>query len=405
MTTRARRAATVPAWSLLRRALVAAALAGVGCATARDAAPAAPPPPPRLGVQAIAAAIPDKVKDREAWAADVVAALDAHGVTPAPSPVCQVLAIIEQESGFQANPVVPNLSGIVKKKLDDVAGKAGPVGRPILESVLDGTAPGAKKTFLQRLDGLKTEKDLDVWFRELLAFYRAKHPNAYRAADLMGEAFAGRGFEDLNPITTAGSMQVAVRFAEELGKKRGATPDEVRDALYTRRGGVYYGAARLLLYQAGYDDPLYRFADYNAGYYASRNAALQEQLSELLGIELAPDGDLLAYDEEGTPKDLDTNTLRALLSFRASFAPELSERTVRKDARKEKLLELESTETYRAIKRVYQDRLGKAPRYARVPDVTLRSPKLSKERSTRWFAENVDRRYETCMRRVQRTST
>lgn len=384
--------------------LLCAALAA--CATNRGAEPVyAPPPPPRLHVDAIAAAIPEKVKDRRAWAADVVAALDAHGVTPAPAPVCQVLAVIEQESGFKENPVVSNLSGIVKKKLDDVAAKAGPVGKPVLASLLSDKAPGATKTFLERVDGLKTEKDLDVWFRELVAVYRAKHPNMVRAADLMGEAFAGRGLDDLNPITTAGSMQVAVRYAEHLGAQHGTTPDEVRDALYTRRGGVYYGAARLLLYQAAYEDPIYRFADYNAGVYASRNAAVQTQLSELLGIELAPDGDLLAYDEADRPKDVDTNTLKALLELRARFAPELSERQVRKDARAEKTLAFESTDTWKALKRVYQDRLGKTPRYARLPDVTLVSPKLSRDRSTKWFAENVDRRFDACMKKLQRTST
>jgi hypothetical protein len=392
---------------MIRRASLLLALAASACATGRGGDQTyAPPPPPRLDVDAIAAAIPEKAKDRRGWAGDIVAALDAHGVTPAPVPVCEVVAVIEQESGFSANPVVANLSGIVKKKLDDVAGRAGPVGRPILESLLSDKAPGATKTFLQRVDGLKTEKDLDVWFRELLAVYQEKHPNAYRAADLMGEAFAGRGFADLNPITTAGSMQVSVRFAEQLGARHGTTPDEVRDALYTRRGGVYYGAARLLLYQAAYEDPVYRFADYNAGYYASRNAAVQEQLAELLGVPLAPDGDLLAYDEADEPRDVDTNTLKALLEFRARFAPELSERTVRKDARAEKTLDFESTATWKALKRVYQARLGKAPRYARVPDVTLVSPKLSKDRSTRWFAESVDRRFDACMKKLgQRTST
>ncbi|HEY0882452.1 MAG TPA: DUF1615 family protein [Archangium sp.] len=39
------------------------------------------------------------------------------------------------------------------------------------------------------------------------------------------------------------------------------------------------------------------------------------------------------------------------------------------------------------------------PPYARVPEVTLKSPKLSSDRSTAWFAKNVGLRYERCLSR------
>ena len=181
-------------------------------------------------------------------------------------------------------------------------------------------------------------------------------------------------------------MQVSVRFAEQLVPARRREVSPVRDDLYTRSGGVYYGTARLFGYEAPYSQPLYRFADYNAGVYSSRNAALQEQVSRLTELKLVPDGDLLAYDKNAQPLDRDTESLVAILTFRAKFASEVSQRRVRADLKKEKTLEFESTQTWRAIKRVWAQRMKSDPPYARVPEVTIRSPKMSQDRSTAWFA-------------------
>ena len=71
----------------------------------------------------------------------------------------------------------------------------------------------------------------------------------------------------------------------------------VRDELYTRHGGMYYGVLQLLGYETGYDRKIYRFADFNAGRYSSRNAAFQKQIAVLSGQPLASDGDLLLYDK------------------------------------------------------------------------------------------------------------
>ncbi len=342
--------------------------------------------------------IPEKVTDREGWATDVLAALEDQQLPADPETVCQVLAVIEQESGFQADPAVAGLAKLLRTELDKKVEKLGPLGQPALHELLSGHAPGAKQTFEARLTKVKTERDLDLLFRDILNFYEEKFPAPYKALDLFGALFDASP-EDFNPVTTVGSMQVSVRFSEQLAKDRKRDPSAVRDQLYTRAGGVSYGTARLLGYQAAYSQPLYRFADYNAGVYTSRNAAVQEQVSKLTELPLLLDGDLLAYDKSQKPLNKDTKSLEAILTFRDKFAPELSDGRVRRDVRDEKTADFEATETYRAIKRVWAQRMKSDPPYARIPEVTITSPKMSQDRSTAWFAKSVDARYRRCLER------
>src|SRR3569623_443049 len=65
--------------------------------------------------------------------------------------------------------------------------KLGPLGDPLLERLLAGHAPGDPRPFTQRLDAVRTERDVDLLFRDLLAYYRANHPALFEAA-----AWAGR---------------------------------------------------------------------------------------------------------------------------------------------------------------------------------------------------------------------
>ncbi len=169
--------------SLLRAATICTCAALVSSCGPQNARPirATPPPPPRVGVEAVARAIPEKVKDRRGWAEVVIAALDAIGKTPAREPVCAVLAVIEQESGFVADPAVPNLARTVEAKLDELGKRAGPIGRPAIDRLLEGKAPGQKDSFAVRLKKVKTERDLDIVFRDLVAFYRAKYPDSSAA--------------------------------------------------------------------------------------------------------------------------------------------------------------------------------------------------------------------------------
>ncbi|MGQ0508800.1 MAG: DUF1615 family protein [Myxococcaceae bacterium] len=373
-----------------------------GCASSRGALNASPP----LTVEQITALVPERVKDRALWAADVASALEAVKRPAEVINVCSVLAIIEQESGFNPNPSVPNLSRIVKAKLEQQAAKLGPFGGPLLKKFLSGRAPGESLTFDKRIERVKTEQDLDRVFRDLLAFQRSEHPAAFTAVDL-GSALFGKGrLSEMNPITTAGSMQVSVRFSRERAEEEGRkySDEELREELYTRTGGVHYGTARLMAHFAAYDAPLYRFADYNAGVYASRNAALQKTVSELTGLPLVLDGDFLAYDAEGEVKDGPTRSMEALEKFRQRYAPKISAWRLERDARAEKELDFEDTDTVRSIRQAYSEKFGRTPAYAIVPEVTLHSPKMRSDRTTAWFARSVQTRFERCLSAARNTA-
>ena len=358
------------------------------------------PPAPRLDPDEVAQLLPSKTQDKEGWARDLILALDTNQLPVDVPHVCAVVAIAEQESGFQADPAVPNLPLIARRALEQKAHALGPLGPTALKEILEVQAPGEKKTFDARIETLRTEADLDRLFRGLLAEHRRRHPVLYAVGDIGAGLFDVRNFEERNPVTTAGSMQVSVHYSQERAPALGEEPSRVRDALYTRAGGLLYGSSRLWNFEAGYELPLYRFADYNAGFYASRNAAFQEQLAALTGTPLALDGDLLSYDAlEGVKSD-ETKTMSALQAFRDSFAPALSDAQLRKDARTEKTEAFEHTQTWATLKRVYTLKKHKPAAYARLPDVTLSSPKLSRDLSTAWFAKAVDKRYLACLTRA-----
>ena len=362
---------------------------------------------PKLESDQIRKLIPSRVNDRSSWAKDIYAITEELKIPRNKENICSIIAVVDQESNFIANPNVPGLgakavkevSSRLQEKFEDKLGTT--IGAPLagyFQDVLKNQ-PSPENNYLKQMSKVKNEKELDVLYREIFA-YMSKHYHVSAltgAAKLVGQDFA----EKLNPITTLGSMQVHINYAKD-NKRSSMSINELRDDLYTQYGGLYYGIHRLMMYPANYDKPIYRFADYISGMYSSRNAAFQKMIEKSSGIDLDLDGDLLSYDKNGNPRAATTTTEKALLNLFVQNNVLITPRQLRNDLEKEKEKGFEKTQTYAAVSKIYTEKTQKDPIYAIMPEVVISGPKLSRDYNTNWYASRVNGRYDTCMQRAKR---
>lgn len=326
----------------------------------------------------VAALLPAGVADRAGWATDIYAALVALDQTATVENVCSVVAIVEQESSFRTDPPVPGLAGIAAREIERQRERSG-IPRFVVDAALSISSTDGK-SYRERLETVTTERELSEIFEDFIA-----------------RVPLGPGLlADRNPIRTGGPMQVSIAFAEQYLMSRPypyPIPTNVRREVFTRRGGLYFGIAHLLDYEAPYESPLYRFGDFNAGRYASRNAAFQQALTLITGIPLALDGDLLRYGAAVTAREAGA-TERAARSLGPRIG--LDADAVRRDLEKSRAPAFERTVLYR---RVFElaDQAARAPvSRAVVPRILLRSPKITRPLTTEWFANRVAARYRRC---------
>ena len=352
------------------------------------AGPAPAPVPEGLGPtqarRAVTALLRDKTPDAQGWAADIHAALATLELPSTVHNLCAVMAVIEQESGYSADPAVPGLPAIAWKEIERRAGEAGVPMLMVRAALAIASTDG--RSYAERIDAVKTERQLSEIFE-----------------DFIGRVPLGKRFlANSNPVRTGGPMQVSVAFAQAQAEAR-PYPYEVRDSIrhevFTRRGGIYFGTAHLLAYEApGYDATIYRFADFNAGRYASRNAAFQSALGVATGLPLALDGDLVS---RGNPHGGETERAALTLAHRLR----LSEGEVRRDLDKGDEAGFEKTTLYQRVF-AYAEELDarKLPR-AVLPRIELKSPKTTRKLTTQWFATRVDERYRRCVDRLAALAT
>ena len=325
--------------------------------------------------------IPANVKDRSGWANDLQASFTYLGFPHAPQIYCAAIAVIEQESSFQADPVVPGLPDIVWRELEQRGNKYG-IPKLLISAAMIKSSPDGR-SYNQRIAALKTEKQLNALFE-----------------DMISELPAGKQlFSGYNPVRTGGPMQVSIDFAEQFSREKSypyPLSGTIRQEVFTRRGGLYFGIAILLDYPAPYDDVIYRFADFNAGRYSSRNAAFQSALSKLSGKTLTLDGDLLRY--QGGKAIEQASSVEAALR---SLSPQLrlNAGEIRRDLLLEKSADFGLSPLFARLFALADKSAGQpVPRQA-MPQIDLKSPKITRKLTTEWFARRVEGRYRTCLTR------
>ncbi len=324
--------------------------------------------------------LPPDLKDKQGWATDVQSAFKSLQLQATQEHLCAVFAVIEQESGFQADPVVPGLPAIIRREIEKRRQKYY-IPQSLIKLMLQ-TKLRDGRSFDKRISALRTEKQLSDLIEEIISMVP-------QAAKL---------FPDYHPVHTGGPMQVSVEFAESQVHARPypyPIHGNLRNEVFSRLGGLYFGSAILLDYPAPYTDMLYRFADFNAGRYSSRNAALQRAISRLSGKKLSLDGDLLRY-HNGSISPETSATQQALFEIKKNIG--LSEGEIQRDLRLEKLSTFSNTLLY---KRVFAlaDRTGIQPRIL-MPQIDLNSPKITRKLTTEWFANRVNNRYKSCLQQL-----
>jgi hypothetical protein len=358
----------VPACLRCLPILLLAVLAG--CATSQG-------PAPRELDARIAERIPEPVPDRAGWAADIAHAIRTLDLPGNPENICAVLAVIEQEGGFVVDPAVPNLGTIARRELEARADAKG-IPDLAVSAALRLKSSGGER-YGDWLARVRTENELSLLYEDLVQ----RVP--------LGE----RWLSGWNPVATGGPMQVSIAFAEAHASGYPyPVPTTIRREVFTRRGGLYFGITHLLDYETPYQRKVHRFADYNAGRYASRNAAFQNAVAIASGRRLALDGDVLAH---GAPLRRPGETEQALRTLGEALG--MDERAIRAALLRADTLDFSGSALHRRVFEIAEARARKSLPREMLPGIRLESPKITRELTTAWFAQRVDGRYRRCLAR------
>jgi hypothetical protein len=247
----------------------------------------------------------------------------------------------------------------------------------VVKAALD-LKSGTGRTYSERIEHARTEKDLSDIYEDFIDSVPLGHTL----------------FESHNPIRTRGPMQVNVAFLKQTSATRSypyTVKGSLQDELFTRRGSIYFGVAHLLGYRAPYSRYLYRFADYNAGQYASRNAGFQSALSAAAGTPVVPDGALVPSNGDLGSTESTARNLADRLN--------LSNDDIHSALEEAKSPEFEQTTLYKRVFALAERAQKRPAAPAVVPRIKLQGPKLSRTLTTDWYAHRVDGRFQQCVKK------
>jgi hypothetical protein len=365
-----------PLKSPIKAKLAAFALAALaaGCASDRASGPKISEADAHTLIER---SLPGSVSDKPGWTDDIYAAFTTQQIEPTQENVCAVVAVIEQESGFHVNSVVPGLPSIAWKEIHTRADHS-LVPWMLVRGALELKSPTGR-TYSDRIDHARTEKDLSDIYEDFIDSVPLGHTL----------------FTDHNPIRTRGPMQVNVAFLKQTAAVRAypyPVKDSLADELFTRRGSVYFGVAHLLGYSAPYPRYLFRFADYNAGQYASRNAAFQSAVSTIAGASVVPDGALLPNNGDPGSTEVAVRALGSRLN--------IGEDSIHSALEEGKSADFEHTSLYKRVFSMAEQSQGRPVPRALLPKIELHSPKISRKLTTDWYAHRVDGRFQQCLKQA-----
>ncbi|MFD2013250.1 DUF1615 family protein [Acinetobacter vivianii] len=147
---------------------------------------------PEMKAEQIKKVLPPRVNDRESWSQDIFDIMQQLSIPKSKQNVCSIVAVVDQESNFVADPAVPGLgekavqeiNTRLKEKFEAKLGETiGGTVAGYFEDVLKNQ-PSPENNYMSQMRKVKTERELDLLYREIFD-YMSKH---YHVSALTGAA-------------------------------------------------------------------------------------------------------------------------------------------------------------------------------------------------------------------------
>ena len=301
--------------------------------------------------------VPPKVSDRSGWAEDIAASFAALSIPPSRAKSVQSLPSSNRNPDGKL--IVPYRDYPTSPGVNWKKGWSATRFLPLSWSSCCLSIV-QRPTYGERLARVRTEHELTRIYEDMIGIIPLG----------IGELLFG----SMNPVRTGGPMQVNINFAAKVMRERPypwSNAGSAREEVFTRLAGCI-SAPPCCDYPVSYDRMLYRFADYNAGRYASRNAVFQHLVAALSGRTLDFDGDLGSQTQAALEHISVWGWIGLPLSGTCAWKSRstLNARPVRAGSCPGRAAGNSGRSCYRARHRI-------------------KSPKITRKLSTKWFANRV----------------